>query len=436
MKAAPKYAGLMAFCFVAIFYLTPAIQAADFTTPLFPTTNYHFDSLSYLLEKDDDVTLPSISLQTKTDKNNPDSWQELNEKDFLCQREKQQLFCQVPLNINWQQWGQIKITYTNNANLKFLNLQKQTNEPLTQTIDVQKNEHYSSLKTFSQPNEFRALGWQAVDLVPEASSATLIQYRSTYDGQHWSDWQGNYHLQNLDSNQYVLDDPHTLTINVHGDWLLLNYRDQKGKRQANQVFATGSEETAAFLSRTLIINQLDDLQIGQNLIISEQVGDTLFSVQTMIADINVQTHEVTTNAFHGSIPRQNPQLCGNDYHYCFTTAATIYPVRNTLLAINQKRVSLPQPMAIADLRSVAILKSAAANSHPYTMALNLPTDIRQRLPTLQYRLILPEMADRLIKEVYLLPDFIKPEQLPSTTKGRLRSGKNFASGMGKPSIWQ
>lgn len=434
MKITGKYAVIASWCLVAIFHLTPCAQAAELTTPLFPTADYHFSSLSYLLEKNDSNTTPVISWQTKTNRDDPDAWQILDEQDLLCQKEKQQLFCQLPLNINWLSWGQLKIVYADDAALKFFNLQKQEPEQLVQTIDANHHEHYSSLKTFSQQGEFRSLGWQTLDLVPEASSATLIQYRSTYDGQRWSDWQSNYQLQALNDEQYQLTTPKILTADIDAEWLLLNYRDQKSKRQAAQAFATGSNETEAFLSRTLVINQLDDLQIGQTIIISEQVGDSLFAVETIIADINQQTHEITTYPFYGSIPQQNPQICGSNHHYCFSKQATIYPVKNSLVALKNGQAVLPVSINLADLLAVWSLKDNLASSN--TLALNLRADKQQRLPTLQYRLLLPELSDRLVKEVYLLADHHQETATQATTKGRLRGGKNFASGMGKPSVWQ
>lgn len=434
MKITGKCAVIISWCLVAIFHLTPSIQAAELITPLFSTTDYHFNSLSYLLEVNDNNTTPIISWQTKTNLHGPDAWQILDEQDLLCQKEKRQLFCQLPLNINWLPWGQLKIVYADDATLKFFNLQKQEPEQLVQTIDTNNNEHYSSLKTFSQQGEFRSLGWQTLDLVPEASSAILIQYRSTYDGQHWSNWQSNYQLQALSKQQYQLTTPKTLTANINTEWLLLNYRDQKNKRQASQVFATGSNETEAFLSRTLVINQLDDLQVGQTIIISEQVGDSLFEVETIIADINNQTHEITTYPFYGSIPQQSPQVCGSNYHYCFSKQAIIYPIKNALIALKKGQSVLPAPIDSTNILTVWSLKDSTASNS--TLALSLPADKQQRSPTLQYRLLLPEFTDRLVSEVYLLKDNHQEAPSAVTTKGRLRGGKNFASGMGKPSVWQ
>lgn len=293
----------------------------------------------------------------------------LNEQlltDYTCQKKETKTTCSLPLTA-FQQPGIFRFQYSDNANF-YLNFQlKQTS---SQDILTTTNQllTYGPIKTISPALHPTQLSWQEIsyDALNQATASAqnlLVQYRSaSSSAQAWSPWQGNFStleelpLNNVDSTTSAQLWPKIVLPSQTKTFLQLQFftftytsiqlsYQKNGQTIISQLpqhqlslaqpAITGSQEESAFLNTTFYLQDVSDLQVGQEIILRETVNQVTYQVQGTIIDLKTSSNLVTVNHWLGAVPLQNPDLCQN-YRFCFSTQAQVALVEDFLLDLNQQ----------------------------------------------------------------------------------------------------
>lgn len=454
VKKIPQMCWCFLIAWAAILTQHHPVLAAEYLSPVFATSLYKVQAVSLLLDHSSPQSV-QLFYQSKQSSDTDDLWRPLTDDEFICRSERTHLWCHTQLQFSWQEWGQFKLIYPDKSQLLSFNLNLEEQYQLPIATPADDDVYYSSWKNFTTPNEFQAISWNEVNLTPEASQATIIQTRASFNQRTWTPWQGNFTATPLQEHYLANLDEHGLTLTqpTREKYLLLTYQDKKQPLRATQALAVGESEVAAFAQRTFTLESLEGLQIGQEIVISEQVAGITYQVKTIIADLKPATKQVSTYPFFGTIPPAGETSCGAKQKYCFSPQAQIYAIKDKLLPINDIHINWQETIDPAAIVSLSLIEPtpsscvAANETAPYCsdfyLPLNLTAPSATALATIQYRLLTTPDTDKLVKNVYLLTQHPQQTQVVSssatptaTTVGRLRSGKNLVSGMGKPSFWQ
>lgn len=398
--------------------------------------------------------------------------------DYTCQKKETKTTCSLPLTA-FQQPGSFRFQYADNANF-YLNFQlKQTS---SQDILTTTNQllTYGPIKTISPTLHPTQLSWQEIsyDALNQATASAqnlLIQYRNaSSSAQAWSSWQGNFSileelpLNNVDSTTSaqlwpkIVLPPQTKTFlqlqffTFTHTPLQLSYQEndqiiitQLPQHQLSlvQPAATGNQEESAFLNTTFYLQDVSDLQIGQDIILQETVDQITYQVRGTIIDLKTSSSLVTVNHWLGAIPLQNPDFCQNQ-RFCFSTQAQVALVEDFLLDLNHQAknplalthftLQSEQPASItfltAQLNQFEPSLCLEKNQSFCTLqALNFA--FTKPPTTLQYRLINFYPDTVKLENIFLHQEPLSSPTAQSTFH-YLRHGKTIdQSGLARPYYW-
>ena len=437
-----------------ILAFTPSItQAADYTTSAFSWKEHRLDHLSWIFSSsipEDDF---SFEFQTASSPDNFNHWQKLS--SYHCQTQNQQLKCQSPLPSNLDRFIQFRLTYPDEIILQSLNYHfDQTSSSSAETIDTQKDIYYSNFKKIDQQSAIEFISWQEADLIASPSSKIIVQTRASYDDLNWTNWTGNFtDLNNLSEQkgstshqaQYQADFEATegsiLLKNPPPsdfDKIHLTYLPLSSSYQLTHPAALGDQELTAFSNLSFQLNTLADLQLGEKLIISEQVGSDFYQASGIISDLKLSENLVTIFSWEGAIPYQLPSFC-QDHHFCFSTQAQIQKVSEVFLSpslyYNHSQNTISLPFAYQKILSLNFIQTTPPSCFDelnennslcenYGFSLSSYYQDNNRPVSLQYRLIYDQPKDKIVSQVYLHQS--QPQARNSSSSlYRLRGGKIF-----------
>jgi hypothetical protein len=338
--------------------------------------------------------------------------------------------------------------------LQALNLDLETPTPEIINQELEVNVFYSHFKDLTADSQAaQQISWREVALVTPPRDQIAIQTRASYDGKTWTDWAGNT-TEVLWTDYSLTQEGLKINSLPQDQWdrLKLRYHDRNQLFSPTSLIGQGIDQPAAFANLTFNLTDLNNLQLGEELVISETIADQTYQIQGVISDLKMSENLISVFAWHGVIPEQGTTICSGA-NYCFSTQATVHKIQEEFVAVPELDVTLDLPLTTpADLIAVALLKITAPDClEPAddpdlgcrTAALSLTHYQQEKSPLLlQYRWLKGLVGDLTVSEVFLIqgaslttPSVLTPaNQATSPNQSRLRGGKTFTTA--QASYWR
>lgn len=398
--------------------------------------------------------------------------------NYTCQKKDHLFTCTLPLE-TFSQPGKFRFQYPTGADF-YLNFQLQ--QVPAQEIFPQDDRllTYGPMKIISPSLNPTQISWQelsyaALNQATSSAQNLIIQYRSaSTSAQAWSSWQGNFSsfttlpttsfTSTVSAQLWPKVTPPTqkatflqlqyFTLDQNPIQLTYQENEQKIVTQLphHQLFlaqpvATGNQEEQAFSHTTFYLQDLQDLQIGQDLILQETVNQTNYQIRGTIIDLKASTGLVTVNHWQGAIPLQDPNLCQSS-RFCFSTQAKVTLVEDFLLELNQ---SAKNPPILTNFQleseqpfSVTLLEAQINQFEPslclekeqsFCTLQGLNLTFSSPPSVLQYRLINFHPQTIKLENIFLHQSSLLTTKTNSTFH-YLRHGKTLdQSGIARPYFW-
>ena len=450
--------------------LSHPVTAATYTSPLLDWSSHSLQSLTWIFDQPDTPNF-ELAYFTTTNKKQDPTWQTTT--NYTCQPDNNRLVCQLVLPSDLDTYLQFRLTYPDDIKLQTFNLNL---SPVTSdTPQVNDNEQifYSKFKTLDSNTPASQISWQQVALTHPVSDRIIVHTRASYNGQTWSDWQGNSqsvltlhpYTSASDAAQLSLQPGHITLSSLPTDpydRILISYLDQHHSYQLTSPLAAGADETAAFANLSFTLDSLAGLHLGQTIIITQTVDGQDFSLTGIISDLKPSDNLVSVFSWQGAIPHR-PAVCG-DHSFCFSTTATLHPLQEIIFAAptddNLEQLDLTlyqdahqtQPLNYTPtIYTIDFLAPTTPQCLEYekndtddnispicrTPALSLQDYYRDRHPvSLQYRLIYGTTGDMTVSDVFLhQAQTSDTPSTPSSSLNRLRGGKVIDFTTSRPYYW-
>ncbi len=401
-----------------------------------------------------------------------------NLTNYTCQKKESQTACTLPL-ADFKQSGKFSFQYPDSADF-YLNFQLKQVSSQDLLLTDNRLLTYGPIKIISSSLNPTQLSWQEIsyDALNQATASAqklLVQYRSASDSADlWSPWQGNFSsfttlpLISLTSTtsaqlwskvtppaqtasflqlQYFTFDqaPIQLTYQENGQKVVTQFPHHQ--LSLAQPAVTGNQEEQAFLNTTFYLQDIQDLQVGQDIILQETINQTVYQIQGTIIDLKSSSGLVTVNRWQGAIPLQDPSFCQNS-RFCFSTQAKVALIEDFLLELNQQAKNPPiftnfslqseQPVSIALLTAQLnqFEPSLCLEKEPSFCTLQALDLTFSSPPTaLQYRIINFHPDTVKLENIFLHQEPLSLTNSASTFH-YLRHGKTLdQSGVARPYYW-
>lgn len=445
----------------------------DFTAPLLKQLSWTINFNTEASTSSQEFQLAFLPLESNA--TTADS-QILN--NYTCQKKDYVSACTLPLE-TFSQPGKFRFQYPTGADF-YLNFQLQ--QAPTQEIFPQDDRllTYGPMKIISSSLNPTQISWQelsynALNQATSSAQNLIIQYRSaSASAQAWSSWKGNFSsfatlpATNFTSTvsaelwskitlptqknaflqlQYFTFDqnPIQFTYQKNGQKIITQLPHHQ--LSLAQPVAIGNQEEEAFSKTTFYLQDLQDLQIGQDLLLKETVNQITYQIRGTIIDLKASTGLVTVNHWQGAIPSQNSSLCQSS-RFCFSTQAKIALVEDFLLELSQPaknpsiftnfQLESEQPFSIALLEtqinqvepSLCLEKERSfCTLQGLNLAFSSPPNV------LQYRLINFHPQTVKLENIFLHQNSLLATKTDSTFH-YLRHGKTLdQSGVARPYFW-
>ena len=462
--------------FLGNFLAVANIQAAQYTTAALNTERYQIRRLSWILTgPDHDFTL---SYQESNEE-----WQTITDTD--CQNHEEKLSCQTNLPVFTSKSVRLRLTFADDATLQTFNLNLDTPSITSDTPLTDQQIFYSNFKNLSGDELVNQLTWQEFNLSEPAFDQIIVQTRASFDGVHWSDWQGNSQVVTIltdgeaSPNAVVSTDhqasaasqvsplavdftfdPNHITIQnwpeATYEYVLVEHLENQHSYRATGPIASGDDEKEAFGATTFYLSDVNNLQLGETLVIRETVNDIDYQLQGIISDLKPSENLVSVFAWEGAIPYRLTSQC-DGHNFCFSPAADVQKIATNIYS--KKEVNINQPIINIDLNStvtpqttkIYFLQPTTAHCLEYqddttateesickTKALSLENHYQnnQKPLSLQYRLIYGLHGDKTVSNVLLHHQVSSQTNSAIPTGNRLRGGKKIEAGSNRVIYWR
>ena len=467
-------------CSAGFIFSASPIFATTYTTAILDNTQDELVNLNWdysRLQTGSDV---QTEYQIKNDVTQEDSWQTLTSQN--CQENKEQTLCILPLSAtDFSPLVQFRFTYQEENNLNVhLEIQTPTvtaNEQVAATDSAQIV--YGPIKNIDANKRPTQLSWQALnysDLNQATASAKnnlLVQYRAYDRQQSWSSWQGNSQVVDIFPNQsftattaatllnqenlHAADFLFLSYLNYQHEPIFLSYKSQDNEEsyplpdttayQLPEPIILADQEAESTQAATFVLNTLDQLQIGETLVFTEEVNGQLHRAQGEVSDIKKSENLITIGSWQGVIPLQGPEVC-NGHRFCFSPAAQVYKVQDYFLPLPRAAQTVSLSATSSSELNLSILKmQTEALTQPLCFegtdklctleGFNL--NFTQSPLKMQYRLVNFDQENTFLNNIFLHQEDIAAttvEATSSSTLNRLRHGKIIDSaGISHPYYW-
>lgn len=462
----------------AFFALLPRpLAAKTYTTTPLSFVDQSLQSLSWTLAPGPNSSAAATPLFALAAQDIAQSvWQPLSTYTCSTDNDYKQT-CSLPLTeLHFSSPTRLQFQYPDNHSF-YLNFTLPEASSTTDLVSPSQSLIYGPIKNLASDLTPTQLSWQetAYDSLNQATSSTnrlLVQYRTqNKDSSTWNDWQGNFTLLQtlpealIDSTtSSLLSDKlevlpssswlHLQYLNFSDTPLILSYQDNQESTFAalphqqlalSQPAANGDTESTAFTQTTFYLDNLANLQIGQDLILRETVNGSQYQAQGTIIDLKKSTGLVTLDSWHGAIPLQTEPVCytAND-HFCFSAQAQVIPVEDFFLSLagnsphqlSNLLLTTSQPFTakILALETGAITPALCLEAHGDLCPLQaLNFDFANPPAALQYRVINFDPQTVRLENIFLHQ---VSTQSAGNTVSYLRHGKKLdSSGVARAYYW-
>ncbi|MDO5561499.1 MAG: hypothetical protein Q4G02_01865 [bacterium] len=458
------------------------VFATTYTTALFDNSQGELVHLNWnFTNPEASQSGVQLEYQSKNSQDQEDNWQNLN--TFSCQENATQTECTLPLEkTTFSPLVQFRFTYEPERNLSVhLDLQEIPEASAGETLTAQEQIVFGPIKNIDHDKQPTQLSWQEINYnsLNQASASAqtqndlIIQYRAYQKNLGWNNWQGNSQVDKVfpAQNFIATAEAHILEtteiensdflflsyLNYNDSPVFLSYRDQKDtfhftlpetiKYQLNAPIILADEETEATQAATFAINSLNNLQIGETLVFTEEVNGQLHRAQGEITDIKTSENLITIGAWQGVIPLQGENVC-DGHRFCFSPTAQIFKIQDYFIPLAEQTKTVTLSATSAGLLNLSLLELQAEtlieplcleNSEQLCVLKGLDFNLSFHPDKMQYRFVNLNPENTLLNNIFLHQEVLNSHQeeaSPSSTFNRLRHGKIIdSSGISRPYYW-